>query len=328
MKVIMYTDGACRGNQFDENIGAWAFYMYVEGNKGTSKERAEVFKGVEKTTNNQMELLGVINGLLNVTSKNHIDIDVYTDSKYVYDMANGKIEEWKENGWRTKAKKPVANIELVKKLYSLLTAENRSITVHKIKGHSGDELNEYVDGLCNKALDNHIKGGNKEVAVTTLAKIDNYHSLDPKEQGELITYIYKKANTYAHLKDMKKMISYTDMVKVSNGELDETTFFNQLDLVARKLIERGGLYETGRNYTTSRECKVYYGLGIIVKHTTIYSFNTSHNNNKVSETKVQYTGLNDCNLTQKELESLFVGENVDAILNKINKVKGMLNNGK
>ena len=105
-KVIkLYTDGGCRGNQSDNNIGGWGAYM-VYGD--VSKE----IKGGEiNTTNNIMELKGCIEGLKAIKNKT-LPVEVYLDSAYVLNGITNWIEGWKKKGWKTANKKPVLNKEL------------------------------------------------------------------------------------------------------------------------------------------------------------------------------------------------------------------------
>lgn len=145
-KVIkLYTDGGCRGNQSDNNIGAWGVYM-VYGD--VSKE----IKGGEiNTTNNIMELKGCIEGLKAIKNKT-LPVEVYLDSAYVLNGITNWIEGWKKKGWRTANKKPVLNKELWIELDSERNKFN-NIEFIKVKGHAGNEGNEIADRLCNEAMD-------------------------------------------------------------------------------------------------------------------------------------------------------------------------------
>lgn len=145
-KVIkLYTDGGCRGNQSDNNIGAWGAYM-VYGD--VSKE----IKGGEiNTTNNIMELKGCIEGLKAIKNKT-LPVEVYLDSAYVLNGITSWIEGWKKKGWRTANKKPVLNKELWIELDSERNKFN-NIEFIKVKGHAGNEGNEIADRLCNEAMD-------------------------------------------------------------------------------------------------------------------------------------------------------------------------------
>jgi ribonuclease HI len=141
-KIIIYTDGGCRGNP---GIGGWGVWLRYGNND-------KKLNGNEKnTTNNRMELTAAIKALEAIKSKN-IDIDLYTDSKYVMNGINEWIKGWKAKGWKTSAKKPVKNVDLWQQLDTL----NATHTVHWhwVKGHSGNEGNEMADKLANQAMDN------------------------------------------------------------------------------------------------------------------------------------------------------------------------------
>ena len=126
-KVILYTDGACSGNP---GKGGWgAVLIYGESEKQMS--------GVaEVTTNNQMELTAVIEGLKAL--KEPCEVLVYSDSAYVVNAFNQNwIEGWINNNWRNSKKDPVANRELWEELISL--TKTHKVTFNKVKGHAGDK---------------------------------------------------------------------------------------------------------------------------------------------------------------------------------------------
>lgn len=134
-RVVLYTDGACSGNP---GPGGWGcFLMYKTVTKEASGGRPD-------TTNNQMELAAVIEGLRLL--KQPCIVELYTDSKYVLEGVTKWLEGWIQKGWRRADKKPVANVELWKELLPLL--EKHQIEWHWVKGHSGDQYNEYVDALA------------------------------------------------------------------------------------------------------------------------------------------------------------------------------------
>lgn len=142
MKSIeIYTDGACRGNP---GVGGWgAIIHYLD----TSKE---LFGGSHETTNNQMEMQAVIEGLKAL--KEPCNITLYTDSKYVMDGITNWIHGWKQNDWKTANKKPVKNKELWQELDGLVSRHN--IEWKWVKGHAGIPGNERADELANLGIDN------------------------------------------------------------------------------------------------------------------------------------------------------------------------------
>jgi len=139
-QVIIYTDGACRGNP---GPGGWGVLI-----KFDSAEK-EIFGGQTDTTNNQMELSAAIEGL--AILKEPCSVELFTDSKYVMDGITQWIQNWKKNNWRTAAKKDVKNKELWQKLDQLIS--HHQVQWHWVKGHSGDAGNETADLLANKGID-------------------------------------------------------------------------------------------------------------------------------------------------------------------------------
>ena len=142
-QVIIYTDGACRGNPGPGGWGALVRFDSVE---------KEIFGGQANTTNNQMELSAAIEGLSILTEP--CNVELFTDSKYVMDGITQWIQNWKKNNWRTAAKKDVKNKELWQKLDQLIT--QHQVQWHWVKGHSGDAGNEAADLLANKGIDSII----------------------------------------------------------------------------------------------------------------------------------------------------------------------------
>jgi ribonuclease HI len=138
-QIEIYTDGACKGNP---GPGGWGALL----RSGTHEK--EIFGGERHTTNNRMEITAVIESLKLVKKKSKVCI--YTDSTYVKDGISSWIKQWKLNGWKTAAKKPVKNEELWKEL-DLLVSQHQIEWVW-VKGHAGDEGNERADALANKGV--------------------------------------------------------------------------------------------------------------------------------------------------------------------------------
>ena len=140
-KIVIYTDGGCRGNP---GIGGWGVWLrYGEHDKKLSGAEAE-------TTNNRMELTAAIRALEALKNPN-IPVELYTDSKYVMTGINEWIHNWKAKDWKTAGKKPVKNADL----WQILDALNQQFDIHWhwVKGHSGDPGNEMADELANLAMD-------------------------------------------------------------------------------------------------------------------------------------------------------------------------------
>lgn len=143
-KVIIYTDGACSGNP---GPGGWGTILIYKG-----KEK-EISGGSVETTNNIMEVMAVIEGLKAL--KKPCEVEVYSDSSYVVNaFEKGWIENWKKTGWKNASKKPVKNKELWEELDEL--TEVHKVKFIKVKGHSGDELNNRCDELARNAIPNSV----------------------------------------------------------------------------------------------------------------------------------------------------------------------------
>ncbi|MDG1708684.1 MAG: ribonuclease HI [Emcibacteraceae bacterium] len=141
-EVVIYTDGACYGNP---GPGGWGALL-IHG-----EHVREIMEGAFDTTNNRMELTAAIEALNAL--KGTCIVILHTDSTYVKDGITKWIENWKKNGWRTAAKKPVKNADLWQALD--LAAERHDITWKWVKGHAGDEGNERADELANMGLNNY-----------------------------------------------------------------------------------------------------------------------------------------------------------------------------
>lgn len=146
-KIIIYTDGACSGNQNKENKGGYGAVMLYKGHK------KEICGGEINTTNNRMELKGCIEALKTL-KRTDIPVEVYSDSAYICNCINQKwYVKWRQNGWKNSSKKPVENKELWQELLGLVESI-KSIRFIKVKGHSGVELNELADQLANRGMEN------------------------------------------------------------------------------------------------------------------------------------------------------------------------------
>lgn len=141
-QIQMYTDGSCHGNP---GPGGWGAILKWEG-----RER-ELSGGAGATTNNQMELMAVIEGLKAL--RESCEVEVFTDSKYVMDGMKSWIHGWKKRGWKTANKQPVKNIEYWQSLDREVARHTVSWTW--VKGHSGHPENERADLLANEQASRH-----------------------------------------------------------------------------------------------------------------------------------------------------------------------------
>jgi ribonuclease HI len=144
--VDLWTDGACSGNP---GPGGWAAILLWRGHE------RELSGGEPDTTNNRMELMGVIQGLRAL--KRPATVRVLTDSAYLEKaFSHGWLERWKRNGWKTAAKKPVANQDLWEALDE--ATDGHTIRFERVSGHAGVELNERADRLAVAARDEAAAG--------------------------------------------------------------------------------------------------------------------------------------------------------------------------
>ncbi len=135
-QVTIYTDGACSGNP---GPGGWAAILLYNG-------REKVLSGGEaQTTNNRMELMGVISALQAL--KEPCEVELWSDSRYVIDaLEQGWAESWKRKGWKKADKTPAKNPDLWETLLQL-TAVHR-MRYHWVKGHAENPYNNRCDTLA------------------------------------------------------------------------------------------------------------------------------------------------------------------------------------
>ena len=142
MQVVIYTDGAAKGNPGNGGYGAVLLY---------GKHRRELSEGFVRTTNNRMELLAVIVALETLTRP--VKATVYSDSKYVVDSVEKK---W-VFGWEKKNFKDKKNVDLWKRF--LVIYKKHTVNFVWVKGHAGNPMNERCDQLAVTAAE----GGNLKV---------------------------------------------------------------------------------------------------------------------------------------------------------------------
>ena len=140
--VVIYTDGACKGNP---GPGGWGALL---NSGGTSKE---IFGGELGTTNNRMEIMAVIEALSALKRPCHVTL--HLDSEYVLKGITEWIHGWKARGWRTAAKAPVKNVDLWQRLDAVVSTSGHQIDWRWVRGHAGDPGNERADALANKGVE-------------------------------------------------------------------------------------------------------------------------------------------------------------------------------
>ena len=144
MSVTIYTDGACSGNP---GIGGWGVVILKNNENPIFLNGGQL-----ETTNNRMELMATIKAL--AYFKQTTNILLFTDSKYVKDGIESWIIKWKNNNWKTSAKKPVKNKDLWIKLDTNIKLH--SINWQWVRGHSGQKYNEQADYLARKFIENNL----------------------------------------------------------------------------------------------------------------------------------------------------------------------------
>ncbi len=138
-KVVIYTDGACRGNP---GPGGWGAVLISGG-----RER-EICGGDLATTNNRMELMAAIQALEALNRP--CEVELHTDSQYVKKGITEWLAGWKAKGWKTASRDPVKNDDLWKRLD--LARARHTVSWRWVKGHAGHELNERADSLARKGM--------------------------------------------------------------------------------------------------------------------------------------------------------------------------------
>ena len=138
-QVVIYTDGACKGNP---GPGGWGALL-----RSGALEK-ELFGGELGTTNNRMELLAVIQAL--AALKKPCQVALYLDSQYVRQGITEWIHGWQQRGWKTADRKPVKNAELWQRLDALRKLHH--VQWRWVKGHAGDPGNERADALANRGV--------------------------------------------------------------------------------------------------------------------------------------------------------------------------------
>lgn len=138
--VVIYTDGACKGNPGPGGWGALLVYKGVE---------KELWGGDPNTTNNRMELMAAIAGLIALTRP--CSVKLVTDSQYVMKGIQEWLPNWKKRGWKTASKEPVKNADLWQKLDE--EVNRHQVSWQWVRGHTDHPGNERADQLANRGVD-------------------------------------------------------------------------------------------------------------------------------------------------------------------------------
>jgi ribonuclease HI len=143
-RVVIHTDGACSGNP---GPGGWGAIIRDGGNVH------ELKGGEAATTNNRMELLAAISALESLPDATPAEL--HTDSQYLRDGITKWMQNWKKNGWRTRDKSPVKNVDLWKRLEA--AAERHHVSWHWVRGHIGHDENERADELARAGMAPYLR---------------------------------------------------------------------------------------------------------------------------------------------------------------------------
>lgn len=137
MKTVeIYTDGACSGNPGPGGWGAILRYKDIE---------RTLSGGEAMTTNNRMELLGVIRAL--EALREPCAVELWSDSKYVIDgLEKGWAKSWRARGWVKSDKKPALNVDLWERLLEL--TDKHEMRYHWVRGHAENAYNNRCDALA------------------------------------------------------------------------------------------------------------------------------------------------------------------------------------
>ena len=139
-EVTVYSDGACKGNP---GLGGWGTVLVSGGHE------KELFGGEAVTTNNRMELMAAIAGLIALTRP--CSVKLVTDSQYVMKGIQEWLPNWKKRGWKTASKEPVKNADLWQKLDE--EVNRHQVSWQWVRGHTGHPGNERADQLANRGVD-------------------------------------------------------------------------------------------------------------------------------------------------------------------------------
>jgi ribonuclease HI len=150
--ITVYTDGSALGNP-----GPGGYGVVIQT---ANDETLEFSQGYQHTTNNRMEMMGVITALENLKSNPKAAITIHSDSQYVINgIIKGWAKGWRKRGWKKSDGKPALNPDLWDRMLDLVELFPK-LTFKWVRGHAGDVLNERADSLATGASS---QGGNKLV---------------------------------------------------------------------------------------------------------------------------------------------------------------------
>ena len=166
MKIVnIYTDGACAGNQNEENIGGWGCVLEFEGRE------KELCGGEVNTTNNRMELTALLQAL-KALKETGLDLRIFSDSSYIVScFKEGWYKNWQKNGWKTSKKTPVENRELWEEIIEILGPHSAQFFL--VKGHQTLWEDEKKD---HKAFEHFLKHNPEGFSFERFSQIVDYNN--------------------------------------------------------------------------------------------------------------------------------------------------------
>lgn len=192
-----WTDGAASmknlNGEYIREAGGWAWVL-VENDKVVGQDCGRE----DNTTNNRMELMAIYNALNSYFRNRNLSdncekaskININTDSAYCINIFTNWVEGWKANGWRRgKKKEPIENVELIIDIYNqikILKEDFTDVNFIKVKGHSGDKWNEYVDKMAVEQKDPRYSNEDNSLMIVKLSKIPNKIEVTTHVRRELI----------------------------------------------------------------------------------------------------------------------------------------------
>lgn len=232
-EITIFTDGSSLGNP---GPGGWGSVVWFR----TSHEIVELGGHEEKTTNNRMEMMALIEALTFIDSKNleEVAIDIYADSQYVINGSTKWIYGWKENGWMTANKVSVLNKDLWQKIALLL--KDKDIEWHYVEGHAGIAGNERVDVIATSFASKQAvslfngKSNDYDVDLKNLKPV--YSLATKKSGGKVYSYI---SQVDGEIKTHKSWKECEDRVKGKSAKFKKTfSKVNEEEIIKSWLNER------------------------------------------------------------------------------------------
>ena len=167
MKIVnIYTDGACAGNQSEENTGGWGCVLEFAGRE------KELCGGEVNTTNNRMELTALIEAL-SALKEPGLSLNIFSDSSYLINcFKNRWFDSWQKNGWKNAQKKPVENRELWERLLALLSTHEANF--YLVKGHQ--TLKDGGASANKAAFERFKKHNGSDFSFDRFAQIVDYNN--------------------------------------------------------------------------------------------------------------------------------------------------------